>query len=100
MGDWVIFCDPEKGLNWGEKRGKTSLPAGIPELAKESTSRDVKSGGVNLSFSKSEDHGSLGIMDGAASTSFWKARVRSLLTFHEKGQPLPNVPPNIIFETL
>ena len=46
------------------------IPAGIPELAKESTSREVKSGGENRSFSKAEDHGSLGIMDGAASTSF------------------------------
>ena len=46
------------------------IPAGIPELAKESTSREVKSGGENRSFSKAEDHGSLGIIDGAASTSF------------------------------
>lgn len=58
------------------------VPEGIPELANDSTSRDVKSGGVNVSFSKPEDQGNLWIMDGAASTSLWKARVRSLLTWN------------------
>lgn len=51
------------------------IPAGIPELAKVSTSSEVKSGGVNVSFSKSDDHGSLGIIDGAASTSFLLRRI-------------------------
>ncbi len=61
---------------------RMAIPDGIPELAKDRTSRDVKSGGVKVSFSKSEDQGSLGIMDGAASTSLLKARVRSLLTLN------------------
>lgn len=55
------------------------IPAGMPELAKESTSSEVKSGGVNLSFSKSDDHGSLGIIDGAASTSFLLLHINSHL---------------------
>jgi len=36
-----------------------SVPAGMPEEAKETTSSDVKSGRVNVSFSKSSDHGSI-----------------------------------------
>lgn len=55
------------------------IPAGIPELAKESTSRDVKSGGVKVAFSKSEDHGSLGIIDGAVSTSFLLVYILALI---------------------
>jgi hypothetical protein len=60
------------------------IPAGIPEPAKERTSRLVKSGLRNLSFSKSVDHGSLGIMDSAASTKAPNARVRSRLTVAAK----------------
>jgi len=71
---------PEKICTLGKIILGMGVPAGIPELANDRTSRDVKSGGVNVSFSKSEDQGNLGIMDGAASTSFLKARVRSLLT--------------------
>ena len=59
----------------------------MPELANDKTSSEVKSGGVNLSFSKSEDHGNSGIMVGAASTSFLKASVRSLLTLEPYRQP-------------
>ena len=34
-------------------------PAGMPEDANETTSREVKSGRVKESFSKSSDHGSI-----------------------------------------
>ncbi len=53
------------------------IPAGMPLPAKERTSREVKSGPRNLSFSKSEPQGSLGIMLEAHSTSLPNARVRS-----------------------
>jgi hypothetical protein len=56
------------------------IPAGIPDPANDRTSRLVKSGLKNLSFSKSFDHGSLGIIDSALSTNLPKARVRSRLT--------------------
>lgn len=42
------------------------MPAGIPEPAKDRTSRDVKSGAMNVSLSKSLLQGSLGIISGAA----------------------------------
>lgn len=53
------------------------MPAGMPEPAKVSTSRDVKSGERNWSFSKSAPHGSRGMKEGDFSTSSPKARVRS-----------------------
>ena len=56
------------------------IPAGIPDPAKDRTSRLVKSGLKNLSFSKSFDQGSLGITDSAPSTNLPNARVRSRLT--------------------
>lgn len=56
------------------------IPAGMPEPANDRTSKLVKSGLKNLSFSNSLDHGSFGIMDSAASTRAPKARVRSKLT--------------------
>ena len=51
-----------------------------PELANASTSKDVKSGATNLSFSKSLLQGSFGTMVGALSTSFPNALVLSLFT--------------------
>jgi hypothetical protein len=60
------------------------MPAGIPEPAKEITSKLVKSGLRNLSFSNALDQGSLGIIDSAASTSDPKALVRSKLTVAAK----------------
>lgn len=60
------------------------IPAGIPEPAKEITSRLVKSGLRNLSFSKSEDQGSFGIIASAASTKAPKALVLSRFTVAAK----------------
>ena len=53
------------------------MPAGIPEPANERTSREVKSGDRNLSFSNSALHGSMGMNIGDFSTSSPNARVRS-----------------------
>lgn len=58
--------------------------AGTPDPAKDKTLRLVKSGLKNLSFAKSFDHGSLGIIDSALSTSFPNALVRSRLTVAAK----------------
>lgn len=52
------------------------IPAGIPDPANDKTSRLVKSGLKKVSFSKSLDHGSLGIIDSALSTNAPKALVR------------------------
>lgn len=60
------------------------MPAGIPEPANDNTSKLVKSGLKNLSFSKSLDHGSFGIMLSAASTRLPNALVRSRLTVAAK----------------
>jgi hypothetical protein len=62
-------------------RGGTHMliPAGIPDPAKVRTSREVKSGDRNLSFSKSSPHGSSGISEGAAETSSPKALVLSTI---------------------
>ena len=56
------------------------IPAGIPDPAKDKTSKLVKSGLRNLSFSNSVDQGSFGIIASAASTSDPKALVRSRFT--------------------
>lgn len=45
------------------------IPAGIPELAKESTSSDVKSGRRKRSFSYDEGHGRRGKKCSAFSTN-------------------------------
>jgi hypothetical protein len=60
------------------------MPAGSPEHPNDKISRLVKSGLKNLSFSKSLDHGNLGIMASAASTREPNAFVRSRLTVATK----------------
>ena len=60
------------------------MPAGSPEQPKDRTSKLVKSGLKNLSFSKSFDHGNFGIIDSAASTKAPNAFVRSRLTVATK----------------
>jgi hypothetical protein len=64
------------------------MPAGIPEPEKEITSRLVKSGLRNLSFSNELSHGNLGIMLSAASTKAPNALVRSKLTVAAKPESL------------
>jgi len=66
------------------------IPAGIPDPANDNTSKLVKSGLKNLSFSKSLDHGSFGIIDSAASTSAPNALVRSRLTVAAKPDTVIN----------
>lgn len=56
------------------------IPAGIPAPAKVKTSRLVKSGLKNLSFSNSVPQGNLGMRLSAALTRPPKARVRSAFT--------------------
>ena len=56
------------------------IPAGIPEPAKDRTSRLVKSGLKNSSFSKSLVQGNLGIIDSATLTRPPNACVRSTFT--------------------
>ena len=53
------------------------MPAGTPDPAKERTSREVKSGRRNLSFSNSLGHGSLGRMSSAASTRDYSQSISS-----------------------
>jgi hypothetical protein len=60
------------------------MPAGRPDDMKVRTSRLVKSGLKNLSFSKSAGQGSLGMRDSAAFTKAPNARVRSALTMATK----------------
>jgi hypothetical protein len=60
------------------------IPAGMPEPANDKTSRLVKSGLKNFSFSKSLDQGSFGIILSALSTRAPNARVRSRLTVAAK----------------
>jgi hypothetical protein len=55
--------------------GLVFRPAGMPEEANETTSREVKSGRVKVSFSKSADHGSSLMNASAWSTSFWNLRL-------------------------
>jgi hypothetical protein len=64
------------------------MPAGIPEPAKEITSKLVKSGLRNLSFSNELSHGNFGIMLLAASTRAPNALVRSKLTVAAKPEIL------------
>ena len=60
------------------------IPAGMPEPANDKTSKLVKSGLKNVSFSKSFDQGSFGIILSALSTRAPNARVRSRLTVAAK----------------
>src|SRR3569833_2495896 len=68
------------------------MPAGMPEPQKVRTSREVKSGERNLSFSKSLLKGNKGINVGAASTRSPKARDLSRLTMAAKPSHSPLVP--------
>lgn len=56
------------------------IPAGIPLLPKPSTSREVKSGLKNLSFSYAGGHGSSGSNFSALDTSDANLALISLLT--------------------
>jgi len=60
------------------------IPAGGPLPAKVKTSRLVKSGLKNVSFSKSLGQGNLGMKDAAPSTRAPNAFVRSRLTVAAK----------------
>ena len=55
-------------------------PAGIPDDAKVTTSREVKSGRRNASFSNSLGHGRSSMNCAARSTSVWNLRDCSRLT--------------------
>ena len=60
------------------------MPAGMPELAKESTSREVKSGRMKRSFSYAVGQGSSGKKCSALSTSSPNLADMDLLTMATK----------------